>query len=135
MEADFRTKKERYSTKVMHRYHVKKISSDGQIGKQLRSYRRKNNFIESVVENYLSTIQNQKSPTKYLKNKGARDNGITPDYYEKCSSYVNNVEDISYTEASYMLHVLTRYYLPLRHDEVVKTVVNVHAQEILFKRT
>ena len=128
MEADFRTKKERYSTKVMHRYHVKKISSDGQIGKQLRSYRRKNNFIESVVENYLSTIQNQKSPTKYLKNKGARDNGITPDY-------VNNVEDISYTEASYMLHVLTRYYLPLRHDEVIKTVVNVHVQEILFKRT
>ena len=128
MEADFRTKKERYSTKVMHRYHVKKFSSDGQIGKQLRTYHRKNNFIESVVENYLSTIQNQKSPTKYLKNKGARDNGITPDY-------VNNVEDISYTEASYMLHVLTRYYLPLRHDEVIKTVVNVHVQEILFKRT
>ena len=127
MEADFRTKKERYSTKVMHRYHVKKISSDGQ-GKQLRTYHRKNNFIESVVENYLSTIQNQKSPTKYLKNKGARDNGITPDY-------VNNVEDIGYTEASYVLHVLTRYYLPLRHDEVVKTVINVHVQEILFKRT
>ena len=31
-----------------------------------------------VVENYLSTVQTQEFLTKYLKNKGARDSGITP---------------------------------------------------------
>ena len=62
----------------MHGYHIKKISSNGQIDKQLRNYRRKNSFMKWVVENYLSTVQTQEFPTKYLKNKGARDSGITP---------------------------------------------------------
>ena len=71
----------------MRTYHVKNISSDAQIDKQLTNYRRKNNFIKSVVENYSSTIQNRELLTKYLK---------------KRSSYVNNVDDISHTNTSYM---------------------------------
>ena len=54
----------------MRAHHVKNISSDAQIDKQLSNYRRKNNFIKSVVENYSSTIQNRELLTKYLK-KGA----------------------------------------------------------------
>ena len=83
-------------------FRAKKISSDAQIDKQLHNYRRKNNFIPSVVEDYSFTIQDQGLPTKYIKNKGARDSGVTPDCNNKCSSYVNNVEDISHTVASYM---------------------------------
>ena len=89
---------------------------------------KKDKFITSQLENYLSTIQDQELPTKYLKNNRARDSGKIPDCNNKCRLCTINVENISHIIAC-CSHMSTRYYLPLRHNEVAKTVMNCHLKK------
>ena len=89
---------------------------------------KKDKFITSQLENYLSTIQDQELPTKYLKNNRARDSGKIPDCNNKCRLCTINVENISHIIAG-CSHMSTRYYLPLRHNEVAKTVMNCHLKK------
>ena len=82
----------------------------------------------SQLENYLSTIQDQELPTKYLKDKRARESGKTPDCNNKCRLCTTNVEDVSHIIAG-CSNMSARYYLPLRQDEVAKTVINSHLKK------
>ena len=68
---------------------------------------------------------------KYLKNKGARDSGKTPDCNNKCRLCTTNVEDINHTIAG-CSHMSARYYLPLRHDEVTKLVLKSHLKKFYW---
>ena len=81
----------------------------------------------SQLESYpsLPVIQGQELPTKYLKNKRARESGKFPDCNNKCRLCTTNLEDISHI-ISDCPHMSARYYLPPRHDEVAKTVLKPH---------
>ena len=85
----------------------------------------KDKFVTSQLESYQFTIQDQELPTKYLKNKRTRDSGKTPDCNNKCRLCTTNVEDINHIIAG-CSHMTPRYHLPLRHDEIAKTVLNSH---------
>ena len=52
--------------------------------------------LASEVENYISLVQDQELPTKFLKNKRDRDSGKNPSFNNKWSLCINNVEDISH---------------------------------------
>ena len=78
MKADLTAHKEKYTAKVMHEYDERKINNDTQIDKHFSTYWKKDKFITSQQEHYLSTVQDQELPTKYLRYKRARDSGKTP---------------------------------------------------------
>ena len=83
----------------------------------------KDKYLTSEVENYISAVHDQELPTKFLKNKRDRDIEKNPNCNNKCRLCINNAEDISHIVAE-CSQMPTRYYLPLRHDEVAKTVLN-----------
>ena len=89
---------------------------------------KKDKFVKSQLQNYNPKIQDQELPTKYLKNKRARDSGKTPDCKNKCRLCNINIENINHVIAG-CPHMSTRYYLPLRHDEVAKAVLNSHLKK------
>ena len=98
-KADLSAQKERYKSKVMHSYYERKIMDDPQIDKQLSNAWRKDKYLTSEVENYISVLQDQELPTKVLKNKRDKDSGKNPSCNNKCRLCINNVEDISYIVA------------------------------------
>ena len=110
----------------MHSYYEGKIMDDPQIDKELSFAWRKGKYLTSEVENYISVIQDQELPTKFLKNK--TDSGINPKLYNKCRLCINNVEDISHILVG-CSQMSATYYLPLRHDEVAKTVLSYHQKK------
>ena len=74
----------------------------------------------SHFEGYITAIQDQEIPTKYLLNKRARDARKEPPCDNKCRLCKANVGDV--------IHIISgcpfmsaRYYLPMRHDMVSKT--------------
>ena len=125
MKAELSMLEERYTSKVMHSYYERKIMDDPQIYNQLNNAWKKDKYLTSEVESYISVIQDQALPTKLLKNKRDRYSGKNPNCNNKCRLCINNVEDISHYAAG-CSQISARYYLPLRHDEVVKTVLNSH---------
>ena len=124
MKADLTAKKEKYTTKVMHGYYERKSNSDTQIDKHLSNYYKKDKFVTSQLENYLSTIQDQELPTKYLRNKRAHDSGKSPDCDNKCRLCTTNAEDISHIIASCSLCLLDITFLS--DNEVAKSLLNSH---------
>ena len=128
VKADLSAQKERYKSKVMHSYYERKIMDDPQTDKQLSNAWRKDKYLTSEVENYISVVQDQELPTNFLKNKRDRDSGKNPSCNNKCRLCINNVEDISHIVAG-CSQMSARYYLPLRHDEVAKTVLNSHLKK------
>ena len=117
----------------MHSYYERKIMDDPQIDKQLCDAWKKVKYLTSEVENYISVVQDQELPTKFLKNKRDRDSGKNPNCNNKCRLCINNVEDISHIVAG-CSQMSARYYLPLRHDEVAKTVLNSHLKNFSDKQ-
>ena len=95
VKADLSAQRDRYTSKVMHSYYERKIMDDPQIDKQLSNAWRKNKYLTSEVENYVSVVQDQELLTKFLKNKRDRDSGENPSCSNKCRLCINNVEDIS----------------------------------------
>ena len=113
----------------MHGYYERKINNDTQMDKHLSNYLKKDKFVTSQQENYLSTIQDQELPTKYLRYKRARDSRKTSDCNNKCRLLSDcNVEGISHIIAG-CSHMSARYYLPLRHDKVAMTILNSHLEK------
>ena len=53
----------------MHNYYERKLMDDLQFYKQLSNASRKDKYLISEVENYISVVQDQELPTKFLKNK------------------------------------------------------------------
>ena len=62
----------------------------------MSNYWKKDKFVMSQQEDYLSTVQDQELPIKYLRYKRGWDSGKTPDCNNKCRLYTTNVEDISW---------------------------------------
>ena len=75
----------------------------------------------SHFEGCIAAIQEQKFPTKYLIKKKARDAGKEPPCDNKCGLCKTNVEDVMHI-ISCCPFMSARYYLPVRHDMVAKTL-------------
>ena len=124
----FISTKKRHASKVMRSYYERKIMDDPKIDKQLSDAWIKDKYLTSEVENYISVVQDQELPTKFLKNKRDRDSGKNPNCNNKCRLCINNVEDINNIVAG-CSQMSARYCLPLTHDEVAKTVLNSHMKK------
>ena len=90
---------------------------------------KKGKSLTSGVEIYVPFVQDQELPTKFLKNKRDRDSVENPSCSNKCRLCINNVGDINQIIAG-CSQILAIYYLPLIHDEVVKTMLNAHLNNI-----
>ena len=120
MKADLTARKEKHTLKVMYGDYGRKINNDTQIDKHLSNCWKKDKFVTSQQEDYLSPIQDQELTTKNYTYKRARDSVKTPDCNNKSRLCTTNVEDISHVIVG-CFHMSSRHYLPLRHDKVAKT--------------
>ena len=117
VKADLLAQKERYTSKVMRSYYERKIMDDPRIDKQLRNAWRKDRYLTSEEENYMSVIQDQELSANFFQNKRDRDSGENPNCNYKCRLCINNTVGISHIIAG-CSQMSARCYLPLRHDEV-----------------
>ena len=62
----YRMTGKRYNAKLMHGYYEKKLEQDQGIDRSLSFLQKKDRYVTSECENYLSAIQDQELPTKYL---------------------------------------------------------------------
>ncbi|MEL7381943.1 MAG: hypothetical protein AAFN09_17640, partial [Pseudomonadota bacterium] len=76
----------------------------------------KDKYMTSNFESYIHAIQEQEIPTKYIRHKRQ---GIHQD--DKCRLCKQKTEDINHVISS-CPKMSSRYYLPLRHDVVAKTI-------------
>ena len=66
IKADIGSQRKRYDAKVMHGYYEKKLEQDPGIDRSLNFLWKKDHYVTSECENYLSAIQDQELPKKYL---------------------------------------------------------------------
>ena len=85
---------ETYTNKKMHGYFQKKLENDPNIDMKTSQTRSVNNHMTSQFEGYISAVQDQELPTKYLINKRDKDAGKQPLCSNKCRLCKTNVEDI-----------------------------------------
>ena len=71
---------------------------------------------------YLLTIRDQEIPTKSLINKCLCDSGQELTCNTKCRLCKNNVEDVNHIISS-CPEMSIRFYLPIRHDIIAKTIL------------
>ena len=128
IKADIESQRNRYNGKVMHGYYEKKLEQDPGIDRSLSFIWKKDRYVTSECENYLSTIQDQELPTKYLQYKRMLDKGNIPNHNNKCRLCMSSVEDIGHILAG-CPQMSSRFYLPLRHDEVAKTFLYSHIKK------
>ena len=76
----------------------------------------------SQFEGYLASIHDQEIPTKYLINKRQKEAGKEATYNTKCRLCKHSTEDVNHIISS-CPEMSVRYYLPIRHDVVAKTVL------------
>ena len=76
VKTDSLAQKERYKSKLMHRYNERKIMDDPQIDKQLSNAWRKDRYL-ALEGNCISVLQDQELPTKFQKNKRDKNSGKT----------------------------------------------------------
>ena len=112
----------------MHGYYEKKLEQDPGIDRSLSFLWKKDRYVTSECENYLSAIQDQELPTKYFRYKWVRDKGNIPNHNNKCRLCMSSVEDIGHILAG-CPQMSSRFYLPLRHDEVAKTFLYSHIKK------
>ena len=105
----------------MHGYINRIIEKDGKIDHNNSKSWTINRKLTSHFEGYIAAIQDQKIPTKYLLNKRARDAGKEPSCDNKFHLCKTNVENVIHI-ISCCPFMSARYYLPLRHDMVAKTL-------------
>ena len=104
------------------------MEQDPGIDRSLSFLWKKDRYVTSECENYLSAIQDQELPTKYLRYKRVRDKGNIPNHNNKCRLCMSSVEDIGHILAG-CPQMSSRFYLPLRHDEVAKTFLYSHIKK------
>ena len=66
--SDIESQRKRYYAKVMHGYYEKKLEQDPGIDRSLSFLWKKDHYV-TECKNYLSAIQDQEIPTKYLRYK------------------------------------------------------------------
>ena len=103
-------------------YYETKLEQDPGIARSLSFIWKKDRYVISECGNYLSAIQDQELPTKYLRYKRILDTGNTSNHNNKCRLGMSSVEDIGHILAG-CPQMSSRFYLSLRHDEVAKTLL------------
>ena len=98
------------------------MMNDENIDIKLSKTRAVNKTVSSHFEGYLNAIHDQEIPTKFLINKRQRDSGQEPTCNTKCRLCKNNVEDVNHIISS-CPEMSVRFYLPIRHDIVAKTIL------------
>ena len=83
--------------------------------------------MKSLLENYLSTIQNQDLPTKYLQKKELET--VEKPQNKKFRCFTNNIEDRGHI-ISVCFDMSAIDHFPVRHNKVTKTITNSHLKKI-----
>ena len=112
-----------FTEKVAHGYLRRKTYSQSGINQKASLSWSTDKYITSHFEGYVHAIQEQEIPTKYLMHKRLVSSGMTPTFNNKCRLCKSHVEDISHIIAG-CPKMSSRFYLPLRHDVVAKTIWN-----------
>ena len=112
VKADIESHRKRYNTKVMPGYYEKKLEQDPGIDRFLSFLWEKDRYVTSGYENYLSTIQDQKLPTKYLQYKRVIEKGNILNHNNKCRLCMSNVEDTGHILAD-CPQISSRFYFSL----------------------
>ena len=110
---------ERFKEKQLHGYISTKLERDANLDKNQTLSWRRDRYIESKTDAYMSPIIEQEIPTKYMQKKRSKNTLMS----DKCRLCKSNVEDIHHI-ASSCPQLSSRYYLPLRHNVIVKCVYN-----------
>ena len=120
-KADTKFHYEKYTSKIMHGYFNRIIEKDRKIDHTKSKSWTKNRKLTSHFEGYIAAIQDQEIPSKYLLNKRATDAEKEPPCDNKCRLCKTNVEDVIHIISGFPF-MSARYYLPMRHDMVAKTL-------------
>ena len=120
-KADTKFHFEKYTSKIMHAYFNRITEKYRKIDHTKSKSWTKNRKLTSHFEGYIAAIQDQEIPTKYLLNKRARDAGKEPPCDNICRLCKTNLEDVIHI-ISGCPFMFARYYLPMRHDMVAKTL-------------
>ena len=108
---------ERFKEKQLHGYIYSKLECDDNLDKNQSLSWRKDRYIESKTEAYMSAITEQEISTKCIQKKRSKNTLMS----DKCRFCKSNVEDIHHI-ASSCPQLSSRYYLPLQHNVVAKCV-------------
>ena len=108
----------------MHDYIFKKLQNDETIDKNVSNSRSTYNAIISHFDGHINAIQDQEIPTKYPVNKRQKDANLQPTRNNKCRLCKVNKEDVNHI-INGCPQMSVRYYLPLRHDLVAKTLLKL----------
>ena len=117
-KADIKIRMERFKEKQLHGYLHSKLELDVNFDKNQSLSWRKDRYIESKTEAYMSAITEQEISTKYIQKKRSKNTLMS----DKCRLCKSNVEDIHHIPSS-CPQLLSRYYLPLRYV-IAKYVYN-----------
>ena len=98
------------------------MMSDENIDMKFSKTRAVNKTVSSHLEGYLNAIHDQEILTKFLISKRQRDSGQEPTCSNRCRLCKNIVEDVSHIISS-CPEMSIRFYLPIRHDIVAKTIL------------
>ena len=115
-KADMKAQMERFKEKQLHGYISTKLDRDVKLDKNQSLSWRRDRYIESKTEAYMSAIIEQEIPTKYIQKKRSKNTLMSG----KCRLCNTNVQDIHHIASS--CPQVSRYYLPLRHNVIAKCV-------------
>ena len=118
-KADMKAQMERFKEKQLHGYISTKLERDVKLDKNQSLSWRRDRYIESKTEVYMSAITEQNIPTKYIQKKRSKNTLMS----DKCRLCKSNLEDIHHITSS-CPQISSRYYLPLRHNVIAKCVYN-----------
>ena len=108
-KADMKAQMERFKEKQLYGYISTKLDRDVKLDKNQNLSWRRNRYIESKTEAYISAIIEQEIPTKNVQKKRSKNTLMS----DKCRLCKSNVEGIHHI-ASSCSQPSSRYYLPLR---------------------
>ena len=112
-----------FISKVTHGYIAREMKKKVDVDVRTSLSCWSNRKLSSHFEGYIQAIQEQEIKTKYLMRKRAIRSGKEVIVDDKCRLCRKHVEDISHVIAG-CERMATRFYLPLRHDEVARSLWN-----------
>ena len=115
-------KRYKYSNKKVHSYLYNKLQSDSKIDTNTSNRRSTDESMASQFGGYLASIHDQEIPTKYLINNRQKKAGKETTCNTKCRLCKHSTKDVNHIISS-CPEMSGRYYLPVRHDVVAKTVL------------
>jgi hypothetical protein len=112
-----------FISKVMHGYLAREMRKKPEIDFKTSLSCWSNRKMSSHFEGYIQAIQEQEIGTKYLIRKRLIQSGKEANIDDKCRLCRKHTEDVSHVIAG-CERMATRFYLPLRHDEVARFLWN-----------